>query len=71
MFREADCLLITKIDLAPHLDMDIDTIVANVRQINLDVTIIPVSAKTGDGLTDWFNWVKLQVKNKILVVDRL
>ncbi|MEL7332939.1 MAG: hydrogenase nickel incorporation protein HypB [Cyanobacteria bacterium J06560_2] len=58
MFREADCLLITKMDLAPHLDVNVETIVSNVRQLNSNVTIIPVSAKSGEGLTDWFNWVR-------------
>jgi hydrogenase nickel incorporation protein HypB len=59
MFQEADCLLITKIDLAPYLDIDISCIAANVRQMNSDVTIIPVSAKTGEGLEVWFDWVRL------------
>ncbi|OKH14337.1 hydrogenase accessory protein HypB [Fischerella major NIES-592] len=58
MFQEADCLLITKIDLAPYLDIDISCIAANVRQMNPDVTIIPVSAKTGEGLEVWFDWVR-------------
>lgn len=62
MFREADCLLITKIDLAPYLEIDLNRISANIRQINPDVKIIPISAKTGEGLEDWFNWIKLQVK---------
>ncbi|GAB4242392.1 MAG: hydrogenase nickel incorporation protein HypB [Stanieria sp.] len=62
MFQEADCLLITKTDLAPYLEIDLETIKANVRQINPHVTIIPISAKTGEGLEAWFNWIKLQTK---------
>jgi len=61
MFQEADCLLITKLDLAPHLDIDLQHIEANVRQMNPQVTIIPVSAKTGDGMAQWFNWVRSHV----------
>lgn len=61
MFQEADCLLITKMDLAPYLDVNLDQIVANARQINPYVTIIPVSTKTGEGLDAWFNWVRSQV----------
>lgn len=57
MFREADCLLITKTDLAPYLDVDIEQIVANVRQINTKATIISLSAKTGEGFEDWLTWV--------------
>ncbi|MEO1590090.1 MAG: hydrogenase nickel incorporation protein HypB [Cyanobacteria bacterium J06632_22] len=64
MFREADCLLITKTDLAPYLDVDIKQIEANVRQLNPSVTIIPVSAKTGEGLTAWFQWVQTVVNHR-------
>lgn len=67
MFQEADCLLVTKMDLAPHLDIDIQRIESNVRQINPNVTIIPVSAKTGEGLNSWLNWVYQQVKPEVVV----
>jgi hydrogenase nickel incorporation protein HypB len=60
MFREADCLLITKIDLAPYLDIDFDRVEANVRSINPHVTIIPISAKTGQGLDLWCKWIYFQ-----------
>lgn len=63
MFQEADCLLITKMDLAPYLEVDVAQIEANVRQMNPDVAIIPVSAKTGDGLEQWFDWVKTTVRS--------
>ncbi|MEL7353704.1 MAG: hydrogenase nickel incorporation protein HypB [Cyanobacteria bacterium P01_A01_bin.116] len=65
MFREADCLLITKTDLAPHLDVDIDKIVSNVRQLNSKVVIIPVSAKTGEGLPAWYDWVRQSVAARV------
>ena len=64
MFREADCLLITKMDLAPHLDVDVETIVSNVRQLNSKAAIIPVSAKSGEGLTKWLAWIKQAVANR-------
>ena len=63
MFQEADCLLITKLDLAPYLDVDLRQIEANVRQMNPYVTIIPVSAKTGEGLPQWFDWVRSHVRH--------
>ncbi|MGB3240973.1 MAG: hydrogenase nickel incorporation protein HypB [Geitlerinemataceae cyanobacterium] len=63
MFQEADCLLITKMDLAPYLDVNIDRIIDNVRQMNPQVTIIPVSAKNGAGLIDWLDWVRAQIPN--------
>ncbi|AGF50985.1 hydrogenase expression/formation protein; HypB [Synechocystis sp. PCC 6803] len=67
MFQEADCLLITKTDLIPHLDIDLEKLAANVRSMNPHVTIIPVSAKTGEGLDTWFSWVKSQVKVPMIV----
>lgn len=63
MFQEADCLLITKMDLAPYLEIDISHIEANIYQINPHATIIPVSAKTGEGLENWFDWVGSQLSN--------
>ncbi|MGF1541860.1 MAG: hydrogenase nickel incorporation protein HypB [Pleurocapsa sp.] len=63
MFQEADCLLITKIDLAPYLDINLDRIIHNVWQMNPTVTIISVSAKTGEGLEQWFDWVSDRVGN--------
>jgi hydrogenase nickel incorporation protein HypB len=67
MFQEADCLIITKLDLAPHLDIDLERLEANVRSMNPDVTIIALSAKTGEGLEQWFKWVKSQVNAPILL----
>lgn len=64
MFREADCLLVTKTDLAPYLDVDIEQIKANVRQLNPSATIIPMSAKTGEGLEAWFEWVQAVVSHR-------
>ncbi|MGL5792799.1 MAG: hydrogenase nickel incorporation protein HypB [Waterburya sp.] len=61
MFQEADCLLITKIDLAPYLDINLDDIANNVRQMNPDVAIFSVSAKTEIGLDLWFDWLLTQV----------
>lgn len=62
MFREADVLIVTKMDLAPYLDVELSRIEENIRQINPHVTVIPVSAKTGEGLEHWFGWIKSAVK---------
>lgn len=58
MFREADCLLITKVDLAPYVDVDLAAIEANIRQINPNVCVIPLSAKTDEGMETWLNWLR-------------
>ena len=58
MFRSVDVVLLNKIDLVPHLDADVDTYMAHVRQVNPTATIFPVSARTGEGMTAWFEWIR-------------
>ena len=58
MFRAADCLLISKTDLAPYVDVNIERIQDHVRAINPHATIIPISVKTGEGLGDWHRWLE-------------
>ncbi|PNW34362.1 UNVERIFIED_CONTAM: hydrogenase accessory protein HypB [Euhalothece sp. KZN 001] len=69
MFQEADCLLITKMDLAPHLEVNLKQIENNVREINPHVTIIPVSGKTGEGLNIWLSWVLQTVGKPSLMAE--
>jgi hydrogenase nickel incorporation protein HypB len=58
MFRSVDVVLLNKIDLVPHLDADIDTSVARVREVNPAAAILPVSARTGAGMDAWFDWLR-------------
>jgi hydrogenase nickel incorporation protein HypB len=57
MFQEADLVLLTKTDLLPYLDFDRDTAVNYIRAMNPDVTIHPLSSKTGEGLEEWIGWI--------------
>ena len=61
MFREADCVLITKIDLLPHVPAHLGRMADHVRQINPRCDVFPVSALTGDGLGDWLAWLAQQL----------
>ena len=58
MFRAVDVVLLNKIDLVPYLDVDIDRYLAHVREVNPQATILPISARTGDGMTAWFCWLR-------------
>lgn len=58
MFRSVDVVLLNKIDLAPYLDADIDTYIGHIREVNPTATILPISARTGAGMPDWFNWLR-------------
>ncbi len=61
MFREAHCVLITKIDLLPYLPVQLERIEAHIRQVNPHCAVIPVSATSGEGLEAWHQWLKAQV----------
>ncbi|MGY4712260.1 hydrogenase nickel incorporation protein HypB [Mycolicibacterium sp. CBM1] len=58
MFRSVDVVLLNKIDLVPHLDAEVDTYVARVREVNPAALILPMSARTGEGMTAWFDWLR-------------
>lgn len=63
MFKESRVLLISKIDLLPHLRCDINKIKEAARSINPDLIIFEISSYTGQGLDDWHSWVQEQVKS--------
>ena len=63
MFRSVDVVLLNKIDLVPHLDVDVDAYIRHVRQVNADATILPVSARTGAGMGAWFGWLRRFAEN--------
>lgn len=53
-FKSADVVLITKIDLVPHLDFDVGKLEGNIRAVVPQAQVFAVSAKTGDGLAEWY-----------------
>lgn len=57
MFRSADLVLITKVDLLPHLDFDLPRTLAGLRQVNPDADVLQVSTRTGAGLDAWYRWI--------------
>jgi len=62
MFREADCVLITKVDLLPHLPVDVERIDAHIRQVNPRCAVIRLSASNGEGFDAWHDWLGSQLK---------
>ena len=58
MFRAVDVVLLNKIDLVPYLDVDVDSYMARVREVNPTATVLPVSARTGAGMSAWFGWLR-------------
>jgi len=57
MFRTADLVLINKIDLLPHLEFDVDRLLYNLDAVHPGVPRMLVSARTGDGVGEWRDWL--------------
>lgn len=58
MFSTADVLLLSKIDLLPHLRVDLQLMLDNALAVNPRLKIFPVSAYTGEGLDAWYGWLR-------------
>ena len=61
MFSICDVLLVNKIDVMPYFDFDLDKCREYVKKLNPNITIIPISARTGEGIDEWVNWLRTQV----------
>lgn len=64
IFAKSKVLLINKIDLLAggHVDFNFEKAKADACQLNKDIKIFPISAKTGEGMTQWYNWLQKSVE---------
>jgi hydrogenase nickel incorporation protein HypB len=58
MFRQADLVLVTKIDLLPYVDFDLERYAADVRRLSPQAELLTVSARTGEGMAGWCDWLR-------------
>ena len=57
IFTGAALLVVTKCDLLPYLDLDVDRLIANARRIAPAINVLKLSARTGDGMDRWMRWL--------------
>jgi hydrogenase nickel incorporation protein HypB len=57
MFRACELVVINKLDLLPHTDVDLDRLVYNIDAVNPGVERMLVSARTGEGVEQWVDWL--------------
>lgn len=62
MFTVADVLLVNKMDAAAFFDFDLDRFVQRVHALRPGIPIFPISAKTGEGMDLWCDWLRQQVR---------
>ena len=63
IFTVCDALLINKTDVLPYFDFDMDKVVEYAHRRNPKLEIFPISAKTGEGMDAWCDWLRRQVKD--------
>jgi hydrogenase nickel incorporation protein HypB len=63
MFRSADLVLINKVDLLEHLDFDLEQFLGNLDAVNPGVKTVLTSARTGQGVDEWCDWLGQRLEN--------
>lgn len=63
MFSIVDVLLINKIDAIANFDFDFEAVEKRAKKLNPNIKVIPISAKTGEGIDEWADWIRNEVKN--------
>ena len=63
MFSIVDVLLINKMDAIDYFDFDLEAVKERVKKLNPDIKVIPISAKKGEGMEEWAEWIRTEVKN--------
>ena len=58
MFRKADLVLLTKVDLLPHLEVDLAALEAGLARVMPRPRLLRVSARTGEGIGEWLSWLE-------------
>lgn len=61
MFSICDVVLINKVDVMPYFDFDMDACRRYILERNPNAKVIPISARTGEGIEEWTEWIKEQV----------
>ncbi len=64
MFRASSVLLLNKIDLLPYVQFDVDRFLGYAHQVNPALRTMQVSATRGDGLAEWYGWLRGQLKQR-------
>ncbi|HEY5716858.1 MAG TPA: hydrogenase nickel incorporation protein HypB, partial [Motiliproteus sp.] len=58
MFHAADLMILNKIDLLPYLDFDVAQCIEFARRVNPDIEVIQLSARSGEGMEQWYQWIE-------------
>ena len=62
MFTVCDVVLINKTDVLPVFDFDLEKCTAYIHMRNPKAKVIPICAKTGEGMDAWYNWLRGEIR---------
>ncbi|MFA5951142.1 MAG: hydrogenase nickel incorporation protein HypB [Hyphomicrobium sp.] len=62
MFKASRVMILNKIDLLAHIEFDAEMAVANAKAVNPDIVVFRVSARSGEGLAAWYDWIQQEAK---------
>lgn len=62
MFHRAKAMVVTKADLLPYVDFDVGHAVRSARALNLDLEVFRLSARTGEGVGPWVDWLESRIR---------
>ena len=65
MFKGAELMLLTKIDLLPYLDFDVNKAIESAKKVNPHIKVIKLSAKTGEGFNEWIDFILEKFKTGV------
>ena len=63
VFQVCNAMIINKIDVMPYFDFDMEKVTEYARMRNPNIRIFPISAKTGEGVDAWCDWLREQIQD--------
>ena len=66
MFHAADIMILNKIDLLPYVQFDVEKCIEYARRVNPGIQVLQVSATTGEGMEDWYQWLRMTRQMRLI-----
>ena len=70
MFYASDLIILNKIDLLPYVDFDVEQCIQYAKQVNPRIKVLQLSAKTGEGMEQWQQWIKASLSLELIAYNQ-
>lgn len=64
VFKQAEAVILNKVDLLPYTSFDMEAACEDLSSISPGAALLPVSCRTGEGLLDWYSWLRQRIAQK-------